>query len=80
MKKMTLDTTLAIADDLLSGERGVQIIQHLEVKAAAGDQDTWIRALFAGVYEALRLGVQAGMEHGAELANDRIAAVRPSAN
>jgi hypothetical protein len=80
MKKMTLDTTLAIADDLLSGERGVQIIQHLEIKAAAGDQDAWIRALFAGVYEAIRIGIEAGIEHGTELTCDRIAAVRPSEN
>lgn len=74
------DDATVIAHEMLCGADVIRIIQHLEGKAAAGDQDAWIRALFAGVYEALRFGVQAGMEHGTELTCDRIAAMRPSAN
>lgn len=77
---LVYDEALAIADELLCGEDAIRIIQHLEIKAAAGDQEAWIRALFAGVYQAMRLGIEAGIEHGIEITCDRLRAVRPSGN
>lgn len=69
-----------IADELLCGEDVIRIIQHIEDRAATGNYDVTIRALFAGVYEALRIGIEAGIEHGHETTCDRLRAVQPSGN
>lgn len=75
-----MDDTQAIADELLCGEDVIRIFQHIEEKSATGNYDVTIRALFAGVYEALRVGIEAGIEHGIEITCDRIAATRPGRN
>ena len=71
---------VAIAEEMLADGEAVWIVQYLELVARDSDPHKLIKALFASVHEAMRLGALAGIEHGIETTHDSYRKVRPLHN
>lgn len=69
-----------VAKDLLCGDTCRELLDFIHDKIAQGKGVISFAAVMAGLQKALEIGIDEGQEIGKELANDRIAAVRPSAN
>jgi hypothetical protein len=71
---------VAITEEMFADGDAVRIVQYLEQVARNGDPHYLIRALFASVHEAMRLGALAGIEHGIEITHDSYRTSRPLHN
>jgi|688.fasta_scaffold20768_12 hypothetical protein len=71
---------VAIAEEMFADGDAVRIVQYLELVARDSDPHKLIKALFASVHEAMRLGALAGIEHGIETTHDGYRMVRPLHN
>jgi hypothetical protein len=71
---------VAITEEMFADGDAVRIVQFLEQVARDSDPHKLIRALFASVHEAMRLGALAGIEHGIEITHDSYRTSRPLHN
>jgi len=71
---------VAIAELMFADGEAVRLVQYLEAVSRSGNVDQLIRALFASIHEAIRIGALAGIEHGIETAHDARRVERPKRN
>jgi len=71
---------VAIADLMFADGEAVRLVQHLENVSRSNDVAQLIRALFASIHEAIRIGALAGIEHGIETTHDARRVERPKRN